>query len=139
MTARKSPTRTPQAVLDAEQLLAAIEKVATAKAGTTVRLSLSTEPRALKSATDRIRRLPRLKGWNALTVKVVERFEDVIEVEVTNTGATATPWPQRPEVARKGDAPKATAKKATAKKSAATAAPAKSAAKRSTAKKAAAA
>jgi hypothetical protein len=58
-------------------------------------VTVSSEPRSLKSTTDRIRRLPRLKGWNAVTVKVEATDEKVAVLAVTSTGTTATPWPKK--------------------------------------------
>jgi hypothetical protein len=96
MTARKSTPKKAAAPISGAALAEIVEKVATGPAGGTALITVASGPRALKSAADRIRRLPRLKGWKAVTVKATdERTETTVTLEVTSTGKMATPWPQR--------------------------------------------
>lgn len=105
--------KTESAVLDGEELLAEVERIAAKPAGTVTQITVATA--RLKAVTDRVRRLPRFKGWSALTVATVTKGDDVTTLAVTTAGVTATPWPKREQPA-KAPAKKAPAKKATAKK-----------------------
>src|SRR4051812_30165553 len=131
MAARTKKAATPKAILPAEITVELIEKIASDPAPTTlvVNIGKTTE----KLVTDRIRRIPRIKGFSALTVKRTDQTGDVITLVITSTQATATPWPTRDAVAVRnhGGARDKTAKKAPAAKKAA---PAKSAAKKAPAK-----
>jgi hypothetical protein len=137
-TPRKSASAKPLTIEvsgSGPDLPAAIETIS-ATPGTSV-IQLTLNGSTLKAATDRIRRIPRQRGLNALTVKAREAGDGSYVLEVTNTGKTATPWPKK-AAAAKTPAKKATAKKATAK-TPAKKATAKSPAKTATAKKATAA
>ena len=62
------------------------------KPGTHV-LRLALALGTLKAQTDRIRRIPRQRGLNALTVTLVETTKAHHVLSVTNTGTKAAPWP----------------------------------------------
>ena len=139
MAARKATTKATT-IIPAADILPIAEKAATGKAGTTtVRVDLTGTTEKL--VTDRVRRVARVKGWNALSVKRTAQDGAVVELQLTNTGQQAEPWRVLQEAAKRSakatKAPaKASAKKATkapAKK--ATKAPAKSARKAPAAKR----
>lgn len=137
MTSKQTATPRAKVASDRAGLEALIEAAAKGKGTMTIKALIPGCAANAKGITDKVRRMPRVKGWKALGVTVVEADASSITMEVTCEGAAAAAWPVRPTIARKGDAPaKATAKKATAKKaSTKKATPAKRAAKASKAVK----
>ena len=95
MTARK---RAPQKPLSFEiegsatHLPEIIEQIS-ATPGTSV-IQFVPNGSTLKAVTDRIRRIPRQRGLNALTVKASDAGDGSFVLSVTNTGTTAIPWPK---------------------------------------------
>jgi hypothetical protein len=89
-----------------EELGAVIEQAATGKAGTTtIQLKLAAkgadaQAKELKLATDRIRRVPRVKGWNALAVKLVGITGQQAELAITSAGQQATAWPTKEQATK---------------------------------------
>ena len=126
MTSKKTPL-----TIDARGGLtpAHIEQLATTPGEHVLKVALTGA--TIKAITDRVRRVPRVQGWNALLVKVSEHDDKTATLVVANTGKKAKPWPKPAKKPTTKKAPaKAAAKKGAAKK----AAPAK----RANAKKAAA-
>jgi hypothetical protein len=109
MAARKrnTPPVTPATLPEA------IEKIATGPKGTTA-IVVDLDGRTEKVITDRIRRLPRLKGWRAVSVRKVDVNGSLITFEITSTGLDAAPWPTK----KAAPAPKPAAKRTSAKRAA---------------------
>ena len=89
--ARKPKPTAPITVAD---LAVAVERIATGPAGTSeVRIDLAGTSEKL--VTDRIRRLPRLKGWNALAVKRTALDGTIATLAITSAGQQAIAWPTK--------------------------------------------
>lgn len=103
-------------VTKGDALPAAVEQMSTTPGTHVLRLAVALG--TLKAQTDRIRRIPRQRGLNALTVTLDEQTARHYVLSVTNTGTKATPWPGAAQPAAKA-APKAKTTKAPAKTKAA--------------------
>lgn len=109
-------TRKPkvETIDTADQLGAFIERVAADDAAGehSVIVTVPGAAANLKGVVDRIRRVPRVKGWNALSVAVGETTEDHVGMTITNTGTAAAAWPTKKAAAPAKPAKKAPAKRA---------------------------
>lgn len=112
-TTRKSAARKPLTFKlegSAADLPEMIEKISATPG--TAQIAFVPNGSTLKAVTDRIRRIPRQRGLNALTVKATAESDGSFVLEVTNTGTTAVPWP-KPAAKAAAKAPaKSTAKPA---------------------------
>lgn len=107
-------SRKPRPTL-ARDLGPLIEKLATGKAGSH-ELEIDITGTSAKLVTDRIRRVPRVKGWHALSVEGGTVMGHVLTITVTNTGELAVPWPKKAAAAKPEPKPAAKPKQTAAQK-----------------------
>jgi len=125
MATRKSKSLTFELVGSTPALAEAIAQIASTPGTHTIHLTL--DGATMKAITDRMRRIPRQRGLNAVTIDSAKVENGKVTLSVTNTGRKAVPWPKP---AKKAPA-KSTARKSPAKSAKA---PAKSTARKSPAK-----
>jgi hypothetical protein len=121
-------------IKSAEDFGAAIEAAA-ANIGkvTSLKVAIPGAAASVKVATDRARRIPRLKGLHVVNVQVHSFEKGIAELQLSSQQAVAAPWPTKAAKPAKAAAKRSTAK-APAKRTPAKAA-AKTPAKSTTAKR----